>query len=152
MKYITSIDFKTLLESQQEICDSESNICCITGNPLIENHVVMECGHKFNYLPLYNDLQFFKYELNNNELSGKLKSNEIRCPYCRTKSNKLIPLCENIEIIPGLNVRPVAGINVYFAEGANIRQITRANMTIWKKEQKKIEQYYKKQYKFQNKI
>ena len=40
------------------------NICLITNEPLIDKFVTMECGHKFNYIPLYNDLFKQKYYTN----------------------------------------------------------------------------------------
>ena len=150
MKYImnASLNFQKLMDASSE--DIDDNVCNISGKPLLEHHVVMECGHAFNYLPLYHDLLFHKYESNHSEMSGKLQPNEIRCPYCRSKSTILIPFYENIEIVPGITVRPVMGINVYFDENEqkqNINKINTTNKKIWGTEKKQINKYYKKQFK-----
>ena len=48
---------------------TESKTCLITGEPLTEPIVELNCGHKFNYLPLYKDVlnfkqKFFQQEIN----------------------------------------------------------------------------------------
>jgi hypothetical protein len=66
----------------------------------------LKCGHKFNYLPLYNDVLNHKKKFNNMEGSAtRLKHNEIRCPYCRTKQTGLLPYYEELSLpkISGVN-------------------------------------------------
>ena len=67
------------------------NVCLISGSVLDENHITLDCNHKFNYVPLYNDIIQQKLTYNSNNLK-KLKINEITCPYCRKISNHLINL------------------------------------------------------------
>ena len=43
-------------EENNHKTDEDNNICLITNKPLTDKFVEMNCGHKFNYLPLYNDL------------------------------------------------------------------------------------------------
>jgi hypothetical protein len=66
----------------------------------------MNCGHKFNYIPLFKDIDNHKKNFNNMEsTSGRLGKNEIRCPYCRKKQTDLLPYYENIGVpkVPGIN-------------------------------------------------
>ena len=71
----------------------------------------MECGHKFNYAPLFNDIFTHKYCLNILEGHGKLRVNEIRCPYCRFISKNLLPFYDNYYISPDVKLRKIIGIN-----------------------------------------
>ena len=103
MKYIIEgdIDFyKELLDTSYEneiIIDDDNNCCMITNMPLQENFVKLQCGHKFNYGPLFKDLLNYKKKFNNMEQSKyKLKHNEIRCPYCRKIQNELLPYYDNL--------------------------------------------------------
>uniref|UniRef100_A0A6C0DIM3 Uncharacterized protein n=1 Tax=viral metagenome TaxID=1070528 RepID=A0A6C0DIM3_9ZZZZ len=102
MKYIIEgdIDFyKELLDSsyENEIIDADNNCCMITNMPLQENFVKLQCGHLFNYGPLFKDLLNYKKKFNNMEQSKyKLKYNEIRCPYCRKIQNELLPYYDNL--------------------------------------------------------
>jgi hypothetical protein len=61
----------------------------LTLQPLTDNFITLPCKHTFNYIPLYNEVCVNKIY---NELdSDKLKYYQIRCPYCRTKFDKLLP-------------------------------------------------------------
>ena len=94
-KYIVegAIDFfSELYKSLDEEEDTNDNVCLITNAPLTANFVQLQCGHKFNYLPLYKDIYNHKKNFNYLESSsGKLGKNEIRCPYCRKKQNEVLP-------------------------------------------------------------
>lgn len=152
MKYLIEDDlnlYDLLQQKEDENCNEEKNVCLITGDDLVDKYVVMECGHKFNYLPLYNDLRYHKYELNSSELSGKLCYNEIRCPYCRTKTFQLLPFYENMEIIPKLLVRPIFGINMNYDGNENqeiVRQLYKNEKIIQRRESKMIQKYFQKQF------
>jgi hypothetical protein len=68
----------------------------------------MDCGHKFNYLPLFNDILNHKKKFNNMESrSGTLHSNEIRCPYCRNKQTGVLPYYEDLSLLK------INGVNHY---------------------------------------
>jgi len=74
---------------------NEDDICLITNNTLTENFIKLDCGHTFNYLPLYKDIMNHKNKFNSMETKDSiLKITQIRCPYCRTIHNKLIPYIE----------------------------------------------------------
>lgn len=86
--------------------DNYDNLCLITNNTLTENFVKLDCGHSFNYLPLYKDIVNHKNKFNSMEIKDSiLKIGQIRCPYCRTIHNKLIPYIEieGVEKKHGIN-------------------------------------------------
>jgi hypothetical protein len=86
--------------------EDDNNLCLITNQLLTEKYVTMNCGHKFNYIPLFKDIDNHKKNFNNMEsTSGRLGKNEIRCPYCRKKQTDLLPYYENIGVpkVPGIN-------------------------------------------------
>lgn len=102
------IDFFTELYSSLDKNEdkNEDNICLITHQPLTEKYVELKCGHKFNYVPLYNDLINFKKKFNLMESkSTRLKNEEIRCPYCRKKQTELMPYYHE------LGLKEVYGVN-----------------------------------------
>lgn len=76
----------------------EKSTCLISNLPLTDRHVKLNCGHNFNYVPLYNDIVNHKLKFNSLEsTNGYLKKNQIRCPYCRKKQDGLLPYYEDIE-------------------------------------------------------
>ena len=85
--------FKSLdEEDNKHKVESDNNLCLITNQLLIDNFVELNCGHKFNYIPLFNDIYNHKKKFNNMEGSASLlKTNEIRCPYCRKKQLGVLP-------------------------------------------------------------
>lgn len=109
INYIINSDFdfyselnKLIQEPEKE--ETNDNVCLITNMPLTDNHIQLRCKHKFNYVPLVNDLKNHKKKFNNMEVY-KLKTNEIRCPYCRSKQKELLPYYENmgVEKYHGIN-------------------------------------------------
>ena len=104
--------YKSLDETEDSSVTKDvsfNDTCLITGEPFDKYFFRMECGHKFNYIPLYKDLLSFKNKLSLMEIS-KVKQNEIRCPYCRKKQTNLLPYYEE------LNVSKVNGINYWDPE------------------------------------
>ena len=86
--------------------EDDDNICLITKKQLTDKFVKMDCGHKFNYIPLYYDILNHKKKFNNMEgTTTRLKQNEIRCPYCRKRSVGLLPHYED------LNLAKISGVN-----------------------------------------
>ncbi len=93
-------------EENNNKTEEDNKKCLITNMPLADKFVELSCGHKFNYLPLYNDVLNHKKKFNNIEGSAtRLKQNEMRCPYCRKKSTGLLPYYED------LNLPKVSGVN-----------------------------------------
>ena len=91
-----SIDFFTelykSLDEEEENEQNDDNLCLITNLPLNDNFFKMDCGHKFNYVPLYLDIKNHKQKFNGMEgNSSRLNKNEIRCPYCRNRHKGVLP-------------------------------------------------------------
>ena len=83
--------------------DEYIGTCLITNEKLKEGYVTMLCNHSFNYIPLFNDLLHHKKTLYLE--TQMLKTNEIRCPYCRNKQSVLLPYyeCMGVPKISGIN-------------------------------------------------
>jgi len=96
------------IEDNEEISHDYNNTCLITNQPLIDKYVSLNCGHKFNYIPIYNDIVNHKQKFNYMESSSrKLNTNEIRCPYCRKKQDGLLPYYHD------LGLKKINGVNFY---------------------------------------
>lgn len=85
--------------------ETHDNVCLITKTELIENSITLPCKHSFNYIPLYNEICNQKNPKRKNLETQLLCLNEIKCPYCRTKFDKLLPY------IPYKNVNKIRGVN-----------------------------------------
>ena len=59
-------------------------------------HVKLECGHRFNYLPIFNEICQQKHNQNYLEIL-KHKKNQLKCPYCRNVQNFILPHKEGYE-------------------------------------------------------
>lgn len=79
------IDFLSELE-KIDITQS-NNTCLISGDELLDTHITLNCGHSFNYLPIYNEI--IQNKIKNNKLH--LDVDQIQCPYCRQIQDELIP-------------------------------------------------------------
>ena len=108
--------YKSLDENEETIkTDDDDNKCLITNQPLIDKFVKLECGHKFNYLPLFNDIKNHKSKFNSMEgQTTLLKLNEIRCPYCRKRQSSVLPYYED------LMVEKINGVNYYDGKSENL--------------------------------
>jgi len=98
--------YKSLDEEQDKQCE---NICLITNEPLTDKYVTLICGHKFNYVPLFNSVKNYKSTPNNLEKT-KLKINEIKCPYCRKIQKHVLPYHSE------LGINRTMGVNYYDPE------------------------------------
>ena len=117
-KYINL--FNSIINDNEQDTDI-STTCLINNNSLLDNHIILECNHKFNYIPLYNEVVYQKTRkiLDN----SKLKTNEIKCPYCRHITTKLLPYYKYY------GVRQIKGVNYPF----NYNMITNECEYIYKK-------------------
>ena len=95
------------------VADTTDNICLITKEKLHPNHITLNCKHKFNYLPLYNEVVNQKNKQTNTYEVTKLSSNQIKCPYCRIITNKLLPH------IPYPSVKIIKNVNSYVTTSYN---------------------------------
>ena len=81
----------------------EVSTCLISNLPLQCNHITLSCGHKFNYKSIFSEV---KNQKRYSHLeTQKLKSNQIKCPYCRNIQNKILPYIsiEEVNKIRGIN-------------------------------------------------
>ena len=106
MNYIIEDNFNFFEELNKEVTvnDNLENVCLISNDSLDKNAITLECKHRFNFLPLYNEI--VQQKSYNNLETTRLKSNQIKCPYCRSISNKLLPhvkINENTKFIFGVN-------------------------------------------------
>ena len=98
--------YKSLHVDENE--DDDKNKCLITDQLLTDKYVTLNCGHKFNYIPLYNYLVNYKNKFNVSESKKSiLNKNEIRCPYCRKKQLGTLIYYEE------LGLEKVHGVNFY---------------------------------------
>jgi len=104
-----NLDFYEELYKSLDKEETDENVCLITNFPLKDRYVQLECGHKFNYDALYNDLVKFKTKFNHMEKPGqRLERNEIRCPYCRHKQKEILPYYSDMPF------KKVKGVNCLF--------------------------------------
>ena len=104
MDSISTYDFNEQLYKMlsESIVDSEQdNLCLITNKKLNNNFIKLNCGHKFNYESIFNEV---KNQKKYNQLEVcHLKRNEIKCPYCRTIQKGLLPYCDEFPKIKYVN-------------------------------------------------
>ena len=99
--------YKSLDEEENKFkIEEDDNKCLITNQILVDKFVKLDCGHKFNYIPLFKDIKNHKSKFNILEGNTSiLKQNEIRCPYCRKKQHSVLPYYEEMgfDKINGVN-------------------------------------------------
>jgi hypothetical protein len=119
MKYKLEGDisfYDTLLKSLDEDTDDDELMCKISGIPLEEKAVTLECNHKFNYEPLYKEICRQKFDFKTYDIyllskKEQLKMRElkvdyfIKCPYCRSVQFNILPYYEELGLdkIYGIN-------------------------------------------------
>mgnify|MGYP001499998453 FL=1 len=91
-----------MLDKEDDYDNEEQRTCLISGNKLEKNHIKLSCGHKFNFHNIYNEVIKQKCQNNYNE-TQHLKKHQIKCPYCRTIQNYLLPQVEGFAIIKYVN-------------------------------------------------
>jgi hypothetical protein len=119
--------FNELYKSEILLNETEDHhdVCLITCEPLIEKFVILKCGHKFNYIPLYKDILNHKRKFNYMEGNiGHLTQNQIRCPYCRFKQDGVLPY------YPDLGLDKIVGVNVLNIYDANVSKLKRCEYLI----------------------
>uniref|UniRef100_A0A6C0DV36 SAP domain-containing protein n=1 Tax=viral metagenome TaxID=1070528 RepID=A0A6C0DV36_9ZZZZ len=109
--------FNTYLTMQSNLEDLSSNKCClISGEELVSNYITLDCGHSFNINELYKEV--VQQKTISNSYSIKIKLNEIKCPYCRITTPKLLPYFKyyNNKLIYGVNNPQHFSIRLYKCE------------------------------------
>lgn len=103
--------YKSLDDSDN---DDDTNLCQITGLPLVDKFITMECNHHFNYEALYKEIciqkfKFKTYDNLNHKDQNKVRKSRlnyfIKCPYCRNIQFTILPYYEELglEAIYGIN-------------------------------------------------
>ena len=102
------VDFFAALQQLSEEPEPEQHehACLITNEPLNAFHIMLVCGHKFNYEPLYQEVIRQKGRLGMHNYYEKIGIHQIKCPYCRTLSNQLLPY-----IGPHPTIKRLNGVN-----------------------------------------
>jgi hypothetical protein len=107
-------DFFNKLKFMTQCNESIENVnidscCLLTKEALNDIHVTLNCGHKFNYIPLYKEVVIQKTSAgmttNGYYNSCTLRLNEMKCPYCRRVQDKLLPFLnyDDIKRLRGVN-------------------------------------------------
>jgi hypothetical protein len=102
-----------LLDEESE---NEDELCQITGLPLKDKFVTLECNHHFNYEALYKEIYKQKYEFRTYDVNALSKKDLqkfrdskldyfIRCPYCRNLQFTVLPYYKEV------GLKEIYGIN-----------------------------------------
>jgi hypothetical protein len=86
---------------------THENICLISKEELHPNHITLTCNHKFNYMPIYKEVLYQKTKSNTMYEVTKLQPYQIKCPYCRTITNKLLPFIPYPSVKRAKNIHSV---------------------------------------------
>ena len=96
MNISTKLFNELLSKDSTDNCDNE-DICLISGEKLLNDHITLPCNHKFNYIPLYNEVKKQKISFLPKSKSysyletQRLKAHQIKCPYCRKVIDGILP-------------------------------------------------------------
>ena len=85
-----NFDFWSELNKKDNFILDDSH-CLLSKESLGQNHIVLPCGHKFNYQPLCKEIANLKYPCKTYSRQICLNRNQICCPYCRKVFDKLLP-------------------------------------------------------------
>ena len=91
-----------ILLCEQDEYENLENNCLISNNKLEKDCITLICGHKFNYSSILNEIKNQKKQ-NLYYETQKLKSHQIKCPYCRRIQNGLLPYREGYPTITYVN-------------------------------------------------
>lgn len=98
------------IDSDEEDNTESPNTCQITGLPLIDKYVKLNCGHSFNYDAIYTEIckqkfDFNTYSIDHLPFSERQKVKGfgvdyfIKCPYCRNIQKELLPYYEDLDFL-----------------------------------------------------
>ena len=84
---------KSMMSSTSRISDNkiedEDNCCLLTKESLHCIHIVLECGHKFNYIPIYREIIAQKTSGPSSYYNpNSLKKNEIKTHVAENEKQK----------------------------------------------------------------
>ena len=93
--YVIEGDIDFYAELNRSNSESKTNTektCLLTGSMLSYNNVKLPCNHSFNYEPLFKEVMLQKTTKTSFTTDNvRLQINQIKCPYCRCVSNKVLP-------------------------------------------------------------
>ena len=110
MNYVLEdgVDFNA--ELMKALCDDteqdEDAMCLIDGQPLAGEHVRLICGHKFNYQSIVSEVARQKRASYAALETQKLGRWEVKCPYCRSVQNGILPHMPGSDRVEGVNWPP----------------------------------------------
>jgi len=83
----------------------EDDLCMLSKEPLDNTQIKLDCGHRFNYVPLYKDVCHQKSNSSQMYDITTLGAGQIKCPYCRAKTSRLLPfiVCNGVKRTYGVN-------------------------------------------------
>jgi hypothetical protein len=99
-----NINFYSELLKNDDTDIDNTDKCLLSLEPLNDTCITLLCGHKFNYMPLYREI--YQKKIIINILDIKLLKHQIKCPYCRTIINNILPATIDIH-----GVHRMIGIN-----------------------------------------
>ena len=83
------------------------NVCLISNEELEHDHITFSCKHKFNYIPIYNEIKKQKNHIIQKKYNylevQKLSKYQMKCPYCRKIQDGILPPKKYIDIIKYVN-------------------------------------------------
>ena len=82
--------YEELFKSINDEDDYDIDECLISLQKLEDDHVTLECGHRFNYKPIFNEV-FRQKHLKSGYETQRLGKYDIKCPYCRNIQHSLLP-------------------------------------------------------------
>ena len=94
-----NMDFFTeLKKSLNDKNNNKQELCLLSKQPLLKDQIfVLDCGHKFNYIPLFNEIKQQKCNKYYNSDIVKLRLTQIKCPYCRNVQEKILPFIKGFK-------------------------------------------------------
>ena len=94
-----------MLQESYEQDNVNIETCLISDETLEDNHVKLECNHKFNYKHIYNEVHKQKTKPWHSEVN-KVKNSQLKCPYCRNIQNGILPYRESYSKVKYVNWPP----------------------------------------------
>ena len=104
-----NLDFKNaiysdIINEENNVSNVNETICLLSHQQLTKSHIKLPCTHTFNYIPLFNEVIIQKTIKNSYETT-RLRIHQMKCPYCRTVFDNILPY------IPSECVEKQLGVN-----------------------------------------
>lgn len=94
-------DFMRCISTEKEQDVENANLCLISNEPIEKYAIRLNCGHTFNYEPLL--ISIYKYK-EDKKLCGVASSFVTECPYCREKTDGILPYLPGHKKIKDVNI------------------------------------------------